>query len=82
MAELSLMNVLDKMGVQWNNQDKNFASFKSTIQRRRLMKKQYEENMLKNTKAIIGKLARLSKREVPRENPEDEKVYNTLKDNR
>jgi Ca2+-binding EF-hand superfamily protein len=80
MAELSLTAVLEKMGVNLANQHGEFDAFKAAAQRRRLMKKTYEENVMKLTKEIIEKLAMMSKREIPRQNEEDENVYNTLKD--
>eukprot|EP00492_Amphilonche_elongata_P002514 TRINITY_DN276_c0_g2_i1.p1 TRINITY_DN276_c0_g2~~TRINITY_DN276_c0_g2_i1.p1 ORF type:complete len:300 (-),score=75.41 TRINITY_DN276_c0_g2_i1:224-1123(-) len=80
MAELSLANVLSKMGVQLNNLDGQFDNFKATEKRRRLMKKEYEENVAKVTKDIIKKLATVSNRDVPQKDPEGEQLYNTLKD--
>ena len=80
MAELSLSNVLSKMGVQLNNLDGQFDNFKATEKRRRLMKKEYEENVAKTTKDIIKKLATVANRDVPQKDPEGEQLYNTLKD--
>eukprot|EP00492_Amphilonche_elongata_P002511 TRINITY_DN276_c0_g1_i2.p1 TRINITY_DN276_c0_g1~~TRINITY_DN276_c0_g1_i2.p1 ORF type:complete len:863 (-),score=234.47 TRINITY_DN276_c0_g1_i2:191-2779(-) len=80
MAELSLTAVLEKMGVNIANANGAFDRFKATAQRRRLMKKSYEDNVLKLTKDIIAKLSMMSKREIPAKNAEEEKVYNTLLD--
>ena len=53
---LNLRNVLDKMGVQLNNLGGRYDQFKATKQRRRLMKKEYEEKLNKRTKEIIQRL--------------------------
>lgn len=79
-AELSLTKVLSKLGVNLQNMNGQFDAFKSSIQRRRLMKKQYEEDLEKMTTTIIGKLCVLLKTEVPGKDPQDQKTYNTLRD--
>ena len=78
--ELNLRNVLDKMGVQLNNLGGRYDQFKATEQRRRLMKKEYEEKLNKRTKEIIQRLAKISDRDVAAPDPEGEKMYNTLRD--
>ena len=80
MAELSLGKVLSKMGVQLNNLDNQYENFRATMQRRRLMKKQYEENFAKMADMMINKLCGLVKKDPPDKDPEQEKLYNTLKD--
>ena len=80
MAELSLGKVLQKMGVQLNNLDGQYERFQATMQRRRLMKKQYEEDLSKMADMMIDKLCGLVKKELPQKDPEQEKMYNTLKD--
>jgi Ca2+-binding EF-hand superfamily protein len=80
MAELSLGKVLQKMGVQLNNLDGQYERFQATMQRRRLMKKQYEEDLSKMADMMIDKLCGLVKKELPQKDPEQEKLYNTLKD--
>ena len=57
MIELNLRGVLEKMGVQMNNMGGSYESFKATEQRRRLMKKEYEENLGKRTREMIERLA-------------------------
>ena len=80
MMELNLRNVLDKMGVQMNNLGGRYDQFKATEQRRRLMKKEYEDKLNKKTKEIIQRLAKVSDREIAAPDPEGEKMYNTLRD--
>jgi Ca2+-binding EF-hand superfamily protein len=80
MAELSLMSVLTKMGVQLKNIDGEYDRFKATMDRRRLMKKQYEEDLEKMTTVMIDKLYGLVKKTPPKQDPKVEKMYNTLKD--
>ena len=80
MAELSLGGLLDKLGVQWNDSESRYKSFKATEKRRRLMKRAYEDNVAKNTREIIVKLSTVSGRDVPQKDPEGEKLYQTLKD--
>ena len=46
MAELSLTTVLEKMGVNIANANGAFDAFKATAQRRRIMKKTYEDNVI------------------------------------
>ena len=74
MAELSLGSLLEKMGVQLRNRDGAYDSFKATVQRRRLMKKKYEEDTHLMTRQIIGTLSKLTKRDIPGADPEKEKV--------
>ena len=80
MEELNLKHVLGKMGVQLNNLDGQYDRFKATEQRRRLLKKKWEENIGHLTKKIITKLSIVTSTPVPEKNPEKEKLYNTLKD--
>merc|ERR1712156_1231533 len=80
MEELNLKHVLGKMGVQLNNLDGQYDRFKATEQRRRLLKKKWEENIGALTKKIITKLSIVTSTPVPEKNPEKEKLYNTLKD--
>merc|ERR1712178_436472 len=44
------------------------------------MKREWELRVADLTKEIISKLATISKVEVPKKNPQDERVYNTLVD--
>ena len=74
LTELSLSTVLQKMGVQLNNMDGQYESFKAQASRRRLMKKTYEENVAKTTKEIITKLSMFSKTEVPEKDADTLKV--------
>jgi Ca2+-binding EF-hand superfamily protein len=80
MLELSLGNVLKKMGVQYDSRANAFEAFQKTAARRRLMKKQWEENIAAVTKRIIEKLSMLSNVEVPSKDPEEAKMYQTLRD--
>lgn len=80
MLELSLGQVLKKMGVQYDDRADQFEAFQKSANRRRLMKQQWEENIAVLTKSIIGKLSQLSQVEVPKKDPEQEKMYNTLRD--
>merc|ERR1711981_83796 len=66
LVELNLRNVLDKMGVKLNDMGGNYESFKATEQRRRLMKKEYEEKLANKTKEMISRLAVLSSQDVPK----------------
>jgi len=70
LAELSLGKLLQKMGVQLNNGNGKYNNFKANTQRSRLMKKQYEENIARTTKELIGKHSQLSKMDVPKQDPE------------
>ena len=80
MAELNLKHVLSKMGVQLNNLDGQYDRFKATEQRRRLLKKTWEDNIEKLTKKIIKKLSIVTQTSIAEKNPEKAKLYKTLKD--
>jgi hypothetical protein len=80
MLELSLGNVLKKMGVQYDDRVDQFEAFRKSQDRRRLMKKTWEENIATISKSIIEKLCAISHVQPPQKDPEEVKVYNTLKD--
>jgi hypothetical protein len=80
MAELNLKHVLGKMGVNLQNVNGQYDRFKATEQRRRLLKKTWEENIATISKSIIEKLCAISHVQPPQKDPEEVKVYNTLKD--
>merc|ERR1712238_44134 len=80
MLELSLTRVLNKMGVQYSDAQSEFESFKKTSDRRRLLKKTWEENLRNLSKELIAKLSTISSVEVPQKDPEKQKMYNTLRD--
>ena len=74
MLELSLGSVLKKMGVQYDSSASQYEAFQKSQNRRRLMKKQWEENIAAITVQIIEKLSSLSKVTIPEKDPEEEKV--------
>jgi len=80
MAEFSLKKVLDTMGVKYATAEQRYAAFKKATARRRLMKKQMEENIRTVTKDIIAKLANVSEKPVPQRDIQGEKQYKTLRD--
>jgi hypothetical protein len=75
MVELNLKNVLGKMGVQLNKMGGEDDRFKATEQRRRLMKKEYENKLAEKTKEMIVALSDLSDKDIPSPDPEGEKLY-------
>ena len=78
--ELNLKNVLDKMGVQYATSESELAAFQKTQARRRLLKKEMEEKVAQLTKELVSKLSGISSVEIPQRDPENEKVYKTLKE--
>jgi TPP-dependent 2-oxoacid decarboxylase len=74
MVELNLRNVLGKMGVQLNNMGGQYEAFKATEQRRRLMKKEYEEKLATKTKEMIQRLSGLAGEDIVIADPEGEKL--------
>jgi Ca2+-binding EF-hand superfamily protein len=80
MAEFSLQKVLDTMGVKYATAEQRYEAFKKATARRRLMKKQMEENIRTTTKDIISKLANVSEKPIPQRDIQGEKQYKTLRD--
>ena len=69
MAELSLKNVLSKMGVKLESKESLYEAFKATEERRRLMKREWENKVGSLTKEIIAKLSSISSVDVPTQDP-------------
>jgi hypothetical protein len=61
MMELSLTRVLNKMGVKYSDGQSQYEAFKKTANRRRLMKKQYEENLRNVSRELVVKLSLIRK---------------------
>ena len=78
--ELNLSHFLTKIGVVFDDRANSVEAFKKAQRRRRLMKRQYEENVSKATKSIISKLAMLSDKPVPVKDAAAEKTFKTLLD--
>merc|ERR1712062_697217 len=80
LAEMILKTVLGKMGVQIESKESMYEAFKATEKRRRMMKREYENRVAEMTKKIIEKLSGMSKAELPKKDPQDERTYKTLVD--
>jgi hypothetical protein len=80
LLELNLGQFLNKIGVNYQSNADQFAAFNAAQKRRRIMKKEYEDNVTKVTKEIIAKLSDLSDVEVPKPNAKLEQQYQTLRD--
>merc|ERR1712054_79691 len=62
------------------NKDGAFERFQATVKRRRLMKKEYEDQLASMSATMIDKLCALLGRDKPEKDAEAEKLWNTLKD--
>merc|ERR550519_234554 len=80
LLELNLGQFLNKIGVNYQSNADQYAAFAAAQKRRRIMKKEYEDNVAKVTKEIIAKLSDLSDAEVPKKDPKHEQQYQTLRD--
>jgi Ca2+-binding EF-hand superfamily protein len=68
------------MGVKYSDSQSQYEAFKKTANRRRVMKKQYEENLRNISKDLIETLSTISGKEVAKKDPRKEKMYQTLRD--
>ena len=57
------------MGVNYKTSEHRYAAFKKAQQRRRLLKKTWEDNIRRVTASIIEKLKGVSNVEVPEKDP-------------
>merc|ERR1719443_1469128 len=82
LAELNLRVVMKKMGVHMDTVEERYAKFKNSAVRRRLMKKEMEEQLEAKMQLVIERLTEISggKQEMSEERRKLTDYYKTLKD--
>merc|ERR1719204_1459240 len=80
LMELNLASVLNKLGVNYATSEQRYAAFKKAQDRRRLMKKNWEENVRKMTGKIINQLSAIADTPLPEKDPALAQQYKTLRD--
>eukprot|EP00492_Amphilonche_elongata_P002328 TRINITY_DN258_c0_g1_i1.p2 TRINITY_DN258_c0_g1~~TRINITY_DN258_c0_g1_i1.p2 ORF type:complete len:121 (+),score=29.38 TRINITY_DN258_c0_g1_i1:430-792(+) len=78
--ELNLSQVLDKLGVNYATSEQKYAAFKKAQDRRRLLKKTWDENVRTLTTSIINQLSAISDTPIPEKDAALEAQYKTLRD--
>merc|ERR1712223_1748895 len=85
LDELNLNLIVNKMGAELGvemgalrNNKEAYKAFEMTAQRRRLMKKQMEEDMQKNLSILVDKICGLLSEPIP--DPDGRKLYQTMID--
>merc|ERR1712037_705891 len=71
---------MGKLGIGMGSQQGRFKAFRSTEKRRRLMKQEWDAKVAELTEKIIDTLSGITKTEVPQNDPEMKKTYETLRD--